>query len=323
MTRSRRGRIPRLPALLALAAAACTVDATGLHVTLFTTDRVDSIQVVVQRHSDHMPIVHGGYQPTGGISNNATFGVRLADDLDGTMVDVVVDAYVNMITDPIACGTAPATVVKNQAVEVTVTLSHCGGGGVDMMVGDMAGPDLSMHDMAIDMAIPEDLAVPDLADGAMPDVAMPDLTMPDVAMPDLATPDLMSTDLACGMPKCSNSVASGCCGGPVNCYFKACAGNGMFCYAPACAAPGMLTDSVASHFDPAGAADNSNGTCNVGSGSPEAAYSFTLNSYSTVRMAASAPGPIVLYSRWACMVPDELPVGGPCTGMLPGPIGAG
>src|SRR4051812_11424091 len=76
--------------LLAAALAGCSVDATGLHVTVRTGGiAVDRLDVTVIR-AGSTQIGAGSY--TGNISDGETFGVQVPDALEGSSVLVHIDA---------------------------------------------------------------------------------------------------------------------------------------------------------------------------------------------------------------------------------------
>lgn len=288
-------RLLPLALLLALAGG-CTVDATGLRVTLRTGGlAVDHVAVTVE--APGRPTGSGEYRGT--IDDGSTFGVQLPDSLDGQEVTVLVVA--RRLEATVGSGSGRATVVKHKAVELVVDLTAAREDlGIDagrdlslpdlspepdLRVADLArsdgpGDDLTLVDAGGDAAGPDDLAGSDAADGGSPDL-LPDLAMPCV-------------------PSCNNSVAIVCDNNvqrQVNCSFGC---NGAQCGGPnSCVAPGKIDKDGTYYATTAGARSTGVGSCNPAMG-PDNTLAFTAQTWTKAIFSIDATFPATLFARQLC-----------------------
>jgi hypothetical protein len=281
---------------IALGTAGCTVDATGLLVTLKTRGTtVDHISVTVFRGTASLG--GGGYD--GVIGDGATFGVALPDSLDGTTVTVQVDGSRGNVV--LCSGNATTAIALRKAVPVTVTLDCPLLGGDDMAV-DAGLPDLTpspdLYGVALDLAR-DDLAPPDLCCGP-PDLAMPDL----VVVPDLTPPCV---------PSCTNGVATICPAGkatPFACSFGC---SGAQCAGPSgCGNAADITRPQSYNGCSIGAKATTQGSCAMAPG-PDNSFKFSTAAWSNVTLTLSADFAASLFTRLNCGDPmTEVAAGGRC-----------
>jgi hypothetical protein len=283
-------------ASLALACAALAVGCNGGQTALLVTVEFDdasfqptalavTVSVPARTLRMDVPVAASGRA----IRSGDSFAVLLADDLDGQLATVEVEAP--GVTPPLA-GSGQQTIARDRVVPLTVHLLPT------VPTGDLAG--------ASDGGV-GDLAVADLAPS-------PDLTPPrDLASP----PDRANADLACiRSTSCAAGVETSTCGATTTMRPCAFGCGGAACLRPdGCAAPGDVSAGGVFADSTAGFTDDATGSCG-GAGGADAVTVLTLpTSWRTVTLdTLGSSFDTILYSRLACGSPTELPLAGPCPG---------
>jgi hypothetical protein len=299
--RPTRRPIAGLALALAMVGGGCTVEATGVHVTVRTGScSLDRIDVTVL-DGERQLATRTFAAP---ITDGATFGVRFSDSLDGHTVTIRAAA-------PAASGgscsdSREVHVVKQRAVDLELGLGACCPVDRDGGPGDMT--DLT------DAHRPDLVPPADLAEG---DLAVPDLSVPDLyAGDDLAVPD--QADLSAGpdllcVAGCvsgdggdaGNGVFTVCGGKPqvLGCSFGQCSGsdcpgkNG-------CAGAGDISVPGTYVGSTAGALSTATGNVCADLGAtaagPDNTFKFSAAQWGTWTLSIDASFPADLFARLIC-----------------------